>query len=62
MRYVTFDTDGNLTGCYLQDLREEHSNAHFEVDEAITANWPAYRMNAARDGLELVSSVALPEE
>jgi hypothetical protein len=55
MRYVTYDEDGNLTGCYMQDLHPDHANCYFEVPESIVINWVSYRMNAARDGIELIS-------
>ena len=55
MRYVTFDQDGNLTGCY----RQESAHADYlEIDESTAVNWCAYKANAARDGLELVPPVA----
>jgi len=60
MRYVTYDPSGNLTGCFLQDLLPEHEAAHFPIDEASASNWPAFRMNDARDGLE-VAPVVAPE-
>lgn len=51
MRYVTYDEAGNLTGGFDQDLLPEHEGNHFEVESI--SGWPAYRMNADRDGLEL---------
>lgn len=54
MRYVTFDQDGNLTGCYLQELA--HDN-HIEIDEATAKNWAAYKANAQRNGVELAPPV-----
>lgn len=55
MRYVTYDpTTGGLTGSYLQDLLPEHEANHLVIDDVIGRNWPAYRANAARSGVELV--------
>lgn len=53
MRYVTYDETGALTGCYLQDVLPEHEAAHIEMPEVDALNWPAYRANTQRDGLEL---------
>lgn len=60
MRYVTYDENGGVTGCYLQDLAEGHSAAYCEVDEQRALDWPAYHMNAARDGLDLTPVVPAP--
>lgn len=54
MRYVTYDEAGNLTGCYLQALPLEHGKSFLQVSEDIAHSWVAYRMNAARTGLEQV--------
>lgn len=54
MRYVTYDSNGLLTGCYLQEVPDEHRASHCTVDEPRAFDWPDYWMNAARDGLELV--------
>jgi len=54
INYVTYDEDGNLTGGYLQALRPEHANCYIEVSEYIRLEWPNYRANAARDGVELI--------
>lgn len=60
MDYVTFDIDGNLTGCYRQDLHPSHEAAYLVVDEAIADCWTSYRMNAARDGVEEVPAAPPP--
>lgn len=52
MRYVTYDELGNLTGCYLQDVPPEHEGSYIEVTEDVSADWPNYRANEARDGVE----------
>jgi hypothetical protein len=55
INYVTYDEDGNLTGGYLQELHPLHQNCYIEVDEYIRLNWPNYRANAARDGVEPIN-------
>ncbi len=55
MNYVTYDEDGNLTGCYAQDLQEEHTDCYIETPESLANIWPNYRANAARDGVELIA-------
>lgn len=57
MRYVTYDETGRLTGCYLQDLPPEHVSVHIEVSEGLALNWPAFRANAPRDGIEPAPTV-----
>lgn len=52
MRYVTYDADGNLTACLLQDPPADQANI-IEIDEALAPAWVAYIANAARDGIEL---------
>lgn len=54
MRYVTFDHDGNLTGCFQQDLVQAHEDGFIVIDDAQATNWPAYRANSDRDGVELI--------
>lgn len=39
MRYATFDQDGVLTGCYLQDLHPAHADAYVELTEEQAAIW-----------------------
>lgn len=56
--YATYDADGNLTGFYCQGLHPDHAGAHIVVDNALASSWPAYRMNAARDGVEAVPAAA----
>lgn len=55
MQYVTYDADGNLTGCYLQDLVLSHMDCHLEVSAEDALNWPLFRMNDDRDGLILAA-------
>ena len=55
IRYVTYDEDGNLTGCYLQELQPEHADCYIIVPESIVMSWVMYRANAARDGIELIA-------
>jgi hypothetical protein len=50
-RYVTYDADGTLSGCYLQELP---AAGYILADESIVTLWPLYRANDARDGLELI--------
>lgn len=52
--YVTYDADGSLTGCYLQEVLPEHADCHIEVGGEIRLSWPLYRANAARDALEVL--------
>lgn len=56
VRYVTFDSDGALDGCYCQVPGGDHVERMIIVDEAIAASWPLYRANEARDGVELAPS------
>ena len=51
--YVTFDEAGNLTGFYQQELLPEHENAYLEVSPGLWMTWFNFRMNVARDGLEV---------
>lgn len=59
MRYVTYDEAGNLTGCYLQDVLDEHAGCHIEVDEQLARCWAMYRANSARDDVELAPAPAV---
>ena len=58
--YVTYDSDGNLTGAYLQDLQDDQAGAFILASDSERANWTAYRANAARDGLELIPATLPP--
>lgn len=60
MRYVTYDPVGNLTGTFLQEPHPSHVGSLIEVPDGVALNWPAYRANAARDGVELAPHVARP--
>lgn len=53
-RYVIYDESGTLTGSYLQILRPEHAAAYCPIPMDITWQWVFYRMNAARDDIELI--------
>lgn len=59
--YATYDEVGNLTGAYLQDVLPEHEDCHIEVPAEQRREWPLYRANEARDGLELLPAAAPPE-
>jgi hypothetical protein len=63
-RYVTYQPNGTLDGCYLQVPPEDHAARMIVIDEAQAAAWVTYRANAARDGLELTPPAppALPTE
>jgi len=52
VRYVTYLDDGTLDGCYMQVPPEAHVDRMIEVDEAIVVDWPHYRANEVRDGVE----------
>lgn len=55
MFYVTFDHDTRaLTGAYLQELQPDHATCYIQVDADQHMNWTAYRVNEARDDLELL--------
>lgn len=57
--YVTYESNGNLTGAYLQELQEIHQENYIEIDESIFFNWVNYKANEARDGVELLPPVTL---
>jgi hypothetical protein len=52
IRYVTYDEDGNLTGCYIQELQPEHEHNYILFPEELVGVFVYYRANAARDGVE----------
>lgn len=52
-RYVTFDADGKLDGCYQQNPPAEHVRRMIIIDEVTSGIWVNYRANEARDGIEL---------
>lgn len=54
IRYVVYQDDGALIGCFLQVPPADHAGHLIVVDEATAAEWVNYRANDARDGLELV--------
>lgn len=60
LSYVTYDPTGSLTGGYLQSVQAEHEAAHIVVSEPIRLNFPLYRANAARDGVEDAPASASP--
>lgn len=53
VRYVTFDLDGTLDGCYLQVPPEEHSGRMLVIDEGQASAWVNYRATDDRKGIEL---------
>ena len=57
VRYVTFNADGTLDGCYLQVPPEEHAAHMIMVDEVVAADWVHYRANEARAGVEMAPAV-----
>jgi hypothetical protein len=60
VRYVTYDEDGKLTGCFLQAPPEEHAERMIIVTEEQADDWVHFRANAARDGLEETLPAAPP--
>ncbi|MFC5551752.1 hypothetical protein [Massilia aerilata] len=52
-RYVTYNEDGTLDGCYLQVPPEEHVDRMIVIDEELAPAWVNYRANEAREGIEL---------
>lgn len=60
MIYVTYDSAGNLTGKYDQDLHPDHVASHIEVSAEQAEKWLQYRANAARTGLELAPPLPVP--
>lgn len=57
IRYVIYDADGNLEGCYLQVPTEDHVLRMIAIAEDIALSWASYRANDARDGVEPVQPV-----
>jgi hypothetical protein len=51
--YVTYAVDGSLTGGFLQEIPQGLSS-FIEVDREVRVNWPMYKANDARDGVELL--------
>ena len=61
VRYVTYSSDGNLDGCYLQVPPEEHVGRMIVIDEAEAGAWVNYRATDDRKGIELAPApVATP--
>jgi hypothetical protein len=58
VRYVTYQPDGTLDGCYLQVPGEDHLTRMIIIDEAQAAAWVTFRANEARDGVELAPPTA----
>jgi hypothetical protein len=52
VRYVIYDENGKLEGCYLQVPPEEHAGCMIVIDESLAENWTSCRANEARDGIE----------
>lgn len=61
MLYVTYDTDGALTGSYSQELHPTHADSCIGVTESEQRNWVSYRANDARDGLEQMPAAQAPD-
>jgi hypothetical protein len=63
MQYVTYDkTTGELTGCYIQNIVQEHEDCFVEVEEAIANDWVHYKYDL--ENAELVWTepvVAVPK-
>jgi hypothetical protein len=59
-RYVTYQPDGSLDGCFLQTPPGDHAARMIIIDEAQATAWVNYRANAARDGLELIPPAPVP--
>lgn len=56
--YVTYDTvTGELLGGFMQTAPTD-GTPYLPVSDAIRLNWPAFRMNAARDAIELIPPTA----
>ena len=53
INYVTYDSDGILTGAYAQDIHPSHASNYIEVTENERKNWVLYEANPARNGLVL---------
>lgn len=55
--YIAYDADtGALLGGFLQVPPENHAQI-IEVSDEVRSNWTAYRLNTARDGVELAPPV-----
>ncbi|MRV72578.1 hypothetical protein GJ700_12755 [Duganella sp. FT92W] len=59
MDYVTYDENRALTGRYTGQEPQD-GEQYFELTEPLELSWTAYRMNEARDGLELVPPAEPP--
>lgn len=60
--FVIYDpVTGELLGGFMQAAPED-GTPYFEVDANIRMNWFSYRMNAARDGLELIPPPPPPSQ
>lgn len=53
--YVTYDEFGNLTGGFLQEIHTEHADCYIIVSDEIRLNWPNYKANSDRTGVELIN-------
>jgi hypothetical protein len=58
--YVTYQPDGALDGSFIQVPPDEHIGRMIVVGDAIRADWPLYRANVARDGVELLPPAPPP--
>jgi len=61
-KYVVYEpATGVLIGSYWQELRPEHADRYIAItDDNIYDNWNYYRVNAARDGVELAPIIIVP--
>lgn len=60
VNYVTYLPDGTLDGGYVQEIPSVHQNRYIIVSDQVRLNWPLYRANAARDGVELIPPAPPP--
>jgi hypothetical protein len=54
IRYVTYDADGMLNGCFMQVPPPEHLDCMIVISEGQAVDWVNLRANAARDGVEVL--------
>jgi hypothetical protein len=61
VRYVTYQPNGVLDGCYLQVPPQEHAGRLIVIDDMQAAAWVSYRANESRDGIELAPASPEPQ-
>lgn len=54
MKYVTYSSDGELTGSFWQDLQPEHAGNYVEVEEDVRTNWTHYKLDIISKQLQFV--------